>query len=339
MEHEEHELQTMKETEKANALRKVARNNNDTSHVELLAHSQQSRPPVDTTSTIQQTDPVHHIIHSDTDSGYETAVEGYSRQEVHNIREEAELEQKVMRTASENKLNRLAVSNAKVIGDINLLWNTRHQKAQEALQRELQISSDSHQVMANYQNQIQDQRHQAELRQLSNQYQGLHQELARYRDREEELTRWQSDLTARETHSPNKVRVITRELANEPFNALSSSSTEIVPMATAPPTRAESLATLQSKAPPPQPSLDAMRQSLQTKAPPPKQIGPIATAPPPKAPTNRPRAKSGEAIPRTRDALIQYLLARGVQLTEAQMSGPQGTKLTVPQLTAMARTQ
>ena len=74
MEHEEHQLQIMKETEKANALRKVAMSNpvGSTSHVELLAHSQQSRPPVDTTSTIQQTDPVHHIIHSDTDSGYET---------------------------------------------------------------------------------------------------------------------------------------------------------------------------------------------------------------------------------------------------------------------------
>ena len=38
MEHEQHELQTMKETEKANALRKVARQANDTSHVELKAH-------------------------------------------------------------------------------------------------------------------------------------------------------------------------------------------------------------------------------------------------------------------------------------------------------------
>ena len=70
MEHEEHELQTMKETEKAHALRKVARNANDISHVDLLAHNRQSRPAVNTSSTIQQTDPVHHVIH--IDSGYET---------------------------------------------------------------------------------------------------------------------------------------------------------------------------------------------------------------------------------------------------------------------------
>ena len=189
MEHEEHELQTMKETEKANALRNVARNNNDTSHVELLAHSQQSRPPVDTTSTIQQTDPVHHVIHSD--SGYETGAESGKEQyksEAISLRETAELEQRVLRTASENKINRLVESNSRVIGDLNLLWNTRHHQAQEASQRELQISSDSHQVMANYQNQIQDQRHQAESQQLAIEYQTLHRELERYRNRETELT-------------------------------------------------------------------------------------------------------------------------------------------------------
>ena len=80
MEHEQHELQTMKETEKANALRKVARNADDTSHVELKAHTQQSRPPINTTSTIQQTEPINFKIHSDTDSGYETGAESSKEQ-------------------------------------------------------------------------------------------------------------------------------------------------------------------------------------------------------------------------------------------------------------------
>ena len=75
MEHEEHETQTMKETEKANALRKVARNADDVSHIELKAHTQQSRPPINTTSTIQQTEPEHHVIHTDSDTGYDTAVQ------------------------------------------------------------------------------------------------------------------------------------------------------------------------------------------------------------------------------------------------------------------------
>ena len=71
MEHEEHELQTMKETEKANALRKVARQANDTSHVELRAHAKKPQPS--TTETIQQTNPEVFRIDSD-DSGYETVV-------------------------------------------------------------------------------------------------------------------------------------------------------------------------------------------------------------------------------------------------------------------------
>ena len=241
-----------------------------------------------------------------------------------------------MRTSSENKIKRLTEDHKKEIGDINLLWNTRHHQAQEALQRELQISSESHQVMANYQNRIQGQRREAELQQLANQYRALHGEIERYRNRDTELTARELQITNRENQSPNKVRVITREIANEPFNALSSSSTEIVPMATAPPTKAQSLATLQTKAPPPKAQSLA---TLQTKAPPSKPIGPIATAPPAKAPTNRQRAKAGEAIPRTRDGLIQFLTARGVRLTEAQLSGRQGTKLTVEQLKAMARTQ
>ena len=44
MEYEEHEMQTMKETEKAHALRKAAMSNTDTSHVDLTSHDEQSRP-------------------------------------------------------------------------------------------------------------------------------------------------------------------------------------------------------------------------------------------------------------------------------------------------------
>jgi len=86
MEHEEHELQTMKETERANALRKVARNSNDTSHIELKAH--QSKPPVNTTPT----DPQVFQMDKD-DSGYETGAESGKEQykrEVLSLRAGAE---------------------------------------------------------------------------------------------------------------------------------------------------------------------------------------------------------------------------------------------------------
>ena len=238
MEHEEHELQTVKETDKANALRKVARNADDTHHIEFMAHAQQSRPEINTRQTIQQTEPEHHTIHTDTDSGYETAIQGYDKREVVGIRQEAELEQRVLRKASENKITRLTEDHKKEIGEINLLWNDKHHKAQEALQKKLQISSDSHQAMATYQTQIQDQRHKADLHQLATQYQGLHQELAHYRDREDQLVIRENDLALglnnHYSDQANKVRVITRAIASEPFNSLSSISND-VPMATPPP--------------------------------------------------------------------------------------------------------
>ena len=77
--HEQHELKKMKETEKSNDLRKVAMNNKDTPHVELLAHTQQSRPPVSTTSTLQQTEPEVFRMDQD-DSGYETGAESSKEQ-------------------------------------------------------------------------------------------------------------------------------------------------------------------------------------------------------------------------------------------------------------------
>ena len=80
--------------------------------------------------------------------------------------------------------------------------------------------------------------------------------------------------------------------------------------------------------PPSQVTVPEMNSVLQSKAPPP------AT---PTPPMNLPRATSGEAVPRTRDALIQYVLATGVQLTEAQISEAKGTTSTVDKLRAMAR--
>ena len=333
MEHEEHELQTVRETDKANALRKVARNAADTSHVELKAHTEQSRPEINTRQTIQQTEPEHHTIHTDTDSGYETAIQGYDKREVVDIRQEAELEHRVLRKAGENKITRLTEEHKKEIGDINIYWNDKHHKAQETLQQKLNIQNDSALKMATYHKEIQDERHQADLHQLATKYQGLHQELAHYRDREDQLVIRENDLAlGLNTHysdQANKVRVITRSIANEPFNNLSSSSND-VPVATPPPA-ARPLAIE-----PPRPSGPAARP-LAIEPPPAaaRQIGPIATAPPPPA-ARRPR---GEAIPRTRDALIQFLQARGVILSEAQKNGGRGTQLTVPALQAMARTQ
>ena len=108
MEHEQHELQTMKETKKANALKKVAMNDNGVSHHELRAHAEQSRPPVATSSTIQP-GPVHHKIYSDSDDNtvFNTGDDASSKEEYKNeamkLRETAGLEQRALRTQYDNK--------------------------------------------------------------------------------------------------------------------------------------------------------------------------------------------------------------------------------------------
>ena len=346
MEHEEHELQTVKETDKANALRKVARNADDTHHIEFMAHAQQSRPEINTRQTIQQTEPEHHTIHTDTDSGYETAIQGYDKREVVDIRQEAELEHRVLRKASENKITRLTEEHKKEIGDINIYWNDKHHKAQETLQQKLNIQNDSALKMATYHKEIQDERHQADLHQLATKYQGLHQELAHYRDREDQLVIRENDLAlgANNHYSDqaNKVRVITRSIANEPFNSLSSISND-VPMATPPPA-ARPLAI----EPPPAAA---------------RQIGPIATAPagqafqagrstasrqaetgrraiataPLPAAARQGRRPRGEALPRDREGLIQWLETRGVILSEVDKNGGRGKQKTILQLQTMAR--
>ena len=172
----------------------------------------------------------------------------------------------------------------------------------------MKIQSESAEQMANYHSQIQDQRHQAEMRQLANQYSGLHRELQRYRNREQELA--QREIEINEQQGPHKVRVVTREIANEPFNNPSSSSTDV-------------------PAPPP----------------PPKAIGPIATAaplalpPPPKAPAKAPPAKAkAKALPTTRDALIAYIDNSGRRtLTNDETQNSRRGGLTVQQLRQIAR--
>jgi hypothetical protein len=90
-------------------------------------------------------------------------------------------------------------------------------------------------------------------------------------------------------------------------------------MATPPPTKAQSLATLQSKAPPP-------------------TIGPIATAPPAKAP---PPAKA-KAPPvgltkMKKEELINYIESKGRSLTADEKSNRRSVNLSVEQLRLIAR--
>ena len=228
----------------------------------------------------------------------------------------------------------------KEIGDLHIVFNTKHHQVQEALRAEMKTQNESALDMAHYHKEIQDQRHKAELQQLANQYRGLHQELEQYHNRENELQDREIEITRLEDQAPRKVRVVTREIANEPFNTPSHHSWE-VPMA-APPPKA-----LPPPAPPPPAKAPA-------KAPPPQNIGPIGTVqplalpppakdrgpmivpPPAKAnPKGRARAPAGEPIPRRRDLIIDYIRARGGTITEQQENGP--NKLKVEDLKARAR--
>ena len=351
MEHEQHELQTMKETEKADALRKVAMNNNDVSHHGLRAHAEQSRPPVNTTSTIQQTEPMNIKIHTDSDdnivfgSADESSKEQY-KNEARQLRETAELEYRAKSVANERKLKQVTDKHKKDLDDIHIVYNTQHHQAQEVMRQQMSQQHESAEQMANYHRRIQDQRHQAELQQLANQYRGLHQELEQYHNREAELEDREVEITRLEEQAPRKVRIVTRSIADEPFNTPSHHSWE-VPMA-APPPKA-----LPPPAPPP-PAPPPKALPPPAKAPPAKNIGPIGTVqplalPPPakdrgpmivppaaKAnPKGRPRAPAGEPIPRRRDLIIDYIRARGGVITEQQENGP--NKLKVEDLKARAR--
>ena len=236
----------------------------------------------------------------------------------------------------------------KEIGDLHIVFNTKHHQVQEALRAEMKTQNESALDMAHYHKEIQDQRHKAELQQLANQYRGMHQELEQYHDREDELISREAEITQLEEQSPRKTRIVTRSIADVPFNTPSYHSWE-VPMA-APPPKA-----LPPPAPPP-PAPPPKALPPPAKAPPPQNIGPIGTVQPlalpppakdrgpmivpPTATANpkakpRLRAKAGEAIPRSIPLLITYLADRGVNLTEAQIRGP--TKLRVEELKAMAR--
>ena len=198
--------------------------------------------------------------------------------------------------------------------------------------REMKTQSDAAEKMAYYHYQIQNQRHQAELQQLANQQQETHQELARYRNRENELTSREMNIAERERNPP-KARVITREIVNEPFNNPSSSSWE-VPMALPPPTRAESLATLQSKAPPPPTRAESL-SSLQSKRPPPS---PPAKAPPKAKAKAQAKAKPrARPLPTTRVGLIGYIENRGRILTNDETQPYRRGGLPVVRLRQIAR--
>jgi hypothetical protein len=328
MEHEQHETEVTKETEKANALRKVARNAGDTSHVELKAHRQQSRPPVATSSTLTQTEtPMaqHHKMHTDTeDSGYETGTNAYSRGEVDKIRQDAELEERARRSDNIQKLDKVRQDHANELGQISITFNEKHHRAQEILRRETEEHIRQNNLVVQYHNQLADQRVLAEQNKLARQHQIMDRASARFRSREEDLTRREWEVFEKEQNPPSKrIAVVTRELANAPFNSeaplTGGGTSSSVPMATPPPTKAQSLATLQSKAPPP-------------------TIGPIATAPPAKAP---PPAKA-KAPPvgltkMKKEELINYIESKGRSLTADEKSNRRSVNLSVEQLRLIAR--
>ena len=223
MEHEEHELQTMKETEKANALRKVARNSNDTSHVELLAHSRQSRPAVNTSSTIQQTDPVHHVIH--TDSGYETGAESSKEQyrtEAGKLRDEAELEHRVLQNNHIARVSNLVDQHSNDLLNLSSYHESRHHEAQAFLRNSMNMDSQAQQQMNDQQSLIREQRHQAEL---ANQQKKFESRLSQKRGPVVE--------------EPKEKRlIVTRSIAEavqQDYTEGGSSGSTDVPMAIAPP--------------------------------------------------------------------------------------------------------
>ena len=334
MEHEQHELQTMKETEKANALKKVAMKTDGVSHHELRAHAEQSRPPVATSSTIQP-GPVHHKIYSDSDDNtvFNTGDEASSKEEYKNeamkLRETAGLEQRMLRTLHDNKQKKMKEQHDKEIGDLHIVFNTKHHQVQEALRAEMKTQNESALDMAHYHKEIQDQRHKAELQQLANQYRGMHQELEQYHDREDELISREAEITQLEEQAPRKVRIVTRSIADEPFNTPSHHSWE-VPMAAPPPKALPPPA----KAPPPQ-NIGPIGTVQPLALPPPaKDRGPMIVPPPAKA-KGRARAPAGEPIPRRRDLIIDYIRDRGGTVTEQEENGP--NKISVPDLKTRAR--
>ena len=191
MEYEQHELQTMKETEKANTLRKVARDADDTSHVEFKAHAEQSRPPVNTSTTTQasqtlnastttqasQTNPAdkvntsthttqteYHKIYTDDEMTEEVGrLKSQYQAQADKLREEAEVEHKVLENRHKQKISNLVNQHSNEMADLTNHHEAKHHTAQALLQREMNMKSQSQQQMFEQQARIQEQRHQAEM--------------------------------------------------------------------------------------------------------------------------------------------------------------------------------
>jgi hypothetical protein len=228
MEHEEHELQTMKETEKANALRKVARNSNDTSHVELLAHSRQSaisppQPKVFNTSTTTQTDAVYHKIHTDDEATEQVGkLKSQYQEQADKLREEAEVEHKVLENRHKQKISNLVNEHSNDMTDLANYHESKHHTAQAILQREMNMKSQSHQQMYDHQARLQEQRHQAEMAKQKKKFE------SQLRDERRPVV-----------EEPKEKRlIVTRSMAEAVqqnyTDGVGQSSTD-VPMATAPP--------------------------------------------------------------------------------------------------------
>ena len=221
MEHEEHELQTMKETEKANALRKVAMNSNDTSHAELKAHTQQSRPPVNT-STTTQTDTVYHKIYTDDEMTEEVGkLKSQYQAQADKLREEAEVEHKVLENRHKQKISNLVNEHANDIAQLNSHHESKHHTAQALLQKTMNMKSDSQKQMFEHQTKLQEQRHQAEMAKQKKKF-------------EAQLREGRRPVV----EEPKEKRQITRSLAEavqQNYTEGGGLSSTDVPMATAPP--------------------------------------------------------------------------------------------------------
>lgn len=157
LEHEGHELQTMKETDKANALRKVARNADDTSHVELKAHTQQSRPPVDT-STTTQTDTVYHKIYTDDEMTQQVGKPKSQYQtEADKLGEESEVEHKMLENRHKQNIFNLVNQHSNEMTNLVNFAESKHHTAQAVIQREMDMKSESQQQMFEHQARLQEQ--------------------------------------------------------------------------------------------------------------------------------------------------------------------------------------
>ena len=142
-EYEEYEMRQMKEAEKENALKQLARNAPDTTHVELQVHERQAanqannqdmRPVSMSTDmgeqTIEQPQPRPRTATADTEllsistgfASQDPLAEADDRhaEEVRRIRENAELHMRIRTHEHKKQMDRMAEQHAKEMGDINI---------------------------------------------------------------------------------------------------------------------------------------------------------------------------------------------------------------------------